>query len=247
METRMILQKKASANGLYRCHHHRLGGFTLLELMISLLIATIIISMVSMVMINANAVYFRKKNKVDISSIGNNAVFMLSREIANTGLKTCLYTNGGGEVADTLIPGVTINSSDSSSFALHSGLPHDSLRLLRIAVDDTGSAYVAGKTTSADDFPTTSGAYDTMHNGGLSDAFVAKFNPAGSALDYSTFIGGDGTDMGWGIAVDWSRNACFTGYTESTDFPTTAGAVNTASGGDKDVFVAALNNTGKVA
>ena len=68
-----------------------------------------------------------------------------------------------------------------------------------IAVDGSGRAYVTGLTNSAD-FPTTPGAFDTTFNGG-SDAFVTKLNASGSALAYSTFLGGTNVDEGLGIAV----------------------------------------------
>jgi hypothetical protein len=106
--------------------------------MLSLVLAAIIIFIVSSFMISTNTIYFRKKNIEDISTIGYNAILTLKREIVNTGLKTCLYTNGSGKVCDTLIPGVTIGASDSSSFSLSPGLPYDTLRLLYILVNDTG-------------------------------------------------------------------------------------------------------------
>jgi hypothetical protein len=106
-----------------------------------------------------------------------------------------------------------------------------------IAVDDNGITYVTGYTYSSD-FPTTPGAYDTTFNGG-SDVFVTKLNPtAGSGLIYSTFLGGTGSDRGYGIAVDAEGCAHVTGYTYSSDFPTTPGAYDTTfNGGYTDVFV----------
>ena len=71
--------------------------------------------------------------------------------------------------------------------------------------------------------PTTPGAYQTAFGGGH-DAFVTKFNPTGSGLVYSTYLGGNDLDVGYGIAVDGSGNAYVTGYTQSTNFPTTSGA-----------------------
>ncbi len=94
-----------------------------------------------------------------------------------------------------------------------------------IAVDTAGNAYVTGFTTSTD-FPTTADGYQTTY-GGDYDAFVTKLNPTGTALVYSTYLGGTGGDSGWGIAVDTAGNAYVTGYTSSTDFPTTAGAFQT--------------------
>ena len=93
------------------------------------------------------------------------------------------------------------------------------------------------------DFPTTQSAFDTTFNGGYSDAFVVRLSPTGSALTYATFLGGSGSvyDSGSGIAVDTSGAVYVTGYTGSADFPTTAGAVDTAfNGGTYDAFVAKL-------
>ena len=111
-----------------------------------------------------------------------------------------------------------------------------------IAVDTSGSAYVTGD-AGAYDFPTTAGAYDRTYSS--MDAFVAKFNPAGSSLVYSTFLGGSTWDVAYGIAVDTSGNAYVTGETRSYDFPTTAGAYNrTFGGGYFDAFVTKLNPVG---
>ena len=73
--------------------------------------------------------------------------------------------------------------------------------------------------TRSSDFPTTAGAFDTSANGGLYDASVAKLDPTGAALVYSTYLGGSSTDEGLGIAVDASGSAYVTGITQSSDFP----------------------------
>ena len=111
-----------------------------------------------------------------------------------------------------------------------------------VAVDATGNAYVAGSTRSSD-FPTTPGAYDTTHNEST-DAFVARLNPSGSDLLYATFLGGDGSDYGDGVAVDATGNAYVTGSNGSSDFPTTSGAYDTTHNGGADVFVSKLNPSG---
>src|SRR5437588_748149 len=111
-----------------------------------------------------------------------------------------------------------------------------------IAVDGSGNAYVTGSTTSPD-FPTTAGAFQTTPSGN-NDAFVAKINPSGSALVYSTYLGGNANDYGYGIAVDGSGNAYVTGSTTSPDFPTTAGAFQTTPSGNNDAFVAKINPSG---
>jgi hypothetical protein len=111
-----------------------------------------------------------------------------------------------------------------------------------IALDASGNAYVTGFTYSSD-FPTTSGAFQTTVDG-LYDVFVTKLNAAGSALLYSTYLGGRNEDYGAGIALDASDNAYVTGHTQSFDFPTTPGAIQITFGGDEDVFVSKLNAPG---
>jgi Bacterial Ig-like domain (group 1)/Beta-propeller repeat len=113
-----------------------------------------------------------------------------------------------------------------------------------IAVDGAGNAYVTGLTTSTN-FPTTLGAFDTSHNGG-DDAFVTKLNSTGTALVYSTYLGGSSSDEGFGIRVDTLGSAYLTGRTASTNFPTTLGAFDTSHNGGDDAFVAKLDATGSL-
>ena len=110
-----------------------------------------------------------------------------------------------------------------------------------IALDSVGNAYITGSTQAAD-FPTTPGAFQPTR-GGLTDAFVSTLNPDGSALVYSTFLGGSNTDQPTGIAVDAAGNAHVIGGTQSSNFPT-VNAVQPALGGSYDAFVAKLNATG---
>jgi len=113
-----------------------------------------------------------------------------------------------------------------------------------IAVDAGGNAYVTGGTTSAD-FPTTLGAFQSGLAPAGSNVFVTKLNPTGSALVYSTYLGGSGGEGGSAIAVDAGGNAYVTGGTGSIDFPTTAGAFQaTLAGGSSNVFVTKLDPTG---
>jgi len=112
-----------------------------------------------------------------------------------------------------------------------------------IAVDATGAAYVTGTTFSVD-FPTTPGALNTSFNAGFTDAFVTKLDANGSALVYSTYLGGSSSEGGSGIFVDATGAAYVTGNTSSADFPTTAGAFDRSPNGGPDVFVTKLNATG---
>jgi Beta-propeller repeat/Abnormal spindle-like microcephaly-assoc'd, ASPM-SPD-2-Hydin len=104
---------------------------------------------------------------------------------------------------------------------------HSNGESVHIAVDSAGSAYVAG-TTSSTDFPTTPGAFQTVNHEGTGEAtaFVTKFNASGTGLDYSTYLGGSVDEQANSIAVDSSNppQAYITGFTASTDFPTTTGA-----------------------
>jgi hypothetical protein len=150
------------------------------------------------------------------------------------------------------------NGTDGGSFTGDAGTG--------VALDNSGNVYVSGYTNSSN-FPTTQGAYQRM-NGGGSDVFVAKFNPAlsgAASLLYSTYLGGGGNDglnngnvlvlpsgagysfypTGLGIAVDNSGDACIAGGTQSTNFPTTSGAyVSTIGSGNGVAFVTKLNPTG---
>ena len=97
--------------------------------------------------------------------------------------------------------------------------------------------------TRSPNFPTTVGAFDTTANGEF-DIFVARLNPSGTALVYSTFLGGSGMDGASGLAVDAQGNAYIGGGTPSSDFPVTPGAFATVSQGSGDAFVTKLNAAG---
>jgi hypothetical protein len=112
-----------------------------------------------------------------------------------------------------------------------------------IAVEPIGNVYVTGLTASPD-FPTTAGAFQRVMGGGYDDAFVTKLNPTGSALVYSTYLGGNLQEEGRAIALDASDDVYVTGSTYSTNFPTTAGALQTANGGLDDAFITKLNPAG---
>lgn len=116
-----------------------------------------------------------------------------------------------------------------------------------IAVDAAGQAYVIGSTFSAD-FPASPGAFDITFNQPSedfgSDVFVAKLNSGATALLYSTFLGGGGSDEGAGIALDGSGNAHITGSTASSDFPVSAAAFDRTLSGVQEVFAVKLNSSG---
>jgi hypothetical protein len=108
-----------------------------------------------------------------------------------------------------------------------------------IAVDSSGDAYVTGQ-TEALDFPITQGAFQTSLKG-YDNAFVTEIKAGGSSLVYSTYLGGSNYDEGYGIAVDSSGDAYVTGYTQSTNFPTTPGAFQTTLKGGSNAFVTEIS------
>jgi hypothetical protein len=111
-----------------------------------------------------------------------------------------------------------------------------------IAVDGDGSAYVTGF-AGGGTFPTTVGAYDRTHNG-RNDVYVTKLTPSGSALAYSTFVGGALSDTGNAIAVDDTGSAYVTGFTASADYPTTPGAFDAGHNGGNDGFAVKVDPSG---
>lgn len=111
-----------------------------------------------------------------------------------------------------------------------------------IAVDAAGNVTIAGMTTSQD-FPVTIPTYQTSGGGSNTDAFVLRLNSAGTALAYSTYLGGIGAEAATGVAVDASGRAFITGYVHGSGFPL-LNAVQTANGGFYDAFLAVLNADG---
>ena len=114
-----------------------------------------------------------------------------------------------------------------------------------LIIDDNGNVYITGR-TSSDDFPTTSGAYDTDYYGGT-DAFITKLNSDGTALVFSTFLGANKWENSTTLTLDNDGNIFVAGQTTSTNFPVTSGAFQTSydgTGGETDGygFVTKLNS-----
>jgi len=138
-----------------------------------------------------------------------------------------LNSTGGSLVFSTYLGG---NNSDFGS---------------AIALDSTGNAYVTGGTFSLD-FPTTPGALATTYHvpQGYMETFLSKITASGDALVYSTFVGGTRDDVSGSVAVDLEGSAYYTGFTSSTDFPVTAGALGTTYNGNTDGFLLKLTPAG---
>jgi uncharacterized protein (TIGR03437 family) len=121
-----------------------------------------------------------------------------------------------------------------------------------IAVDSTGNVWVAGETVSPN-FPTTAGAISRTFHGEIDlgplrygDAFVAKLDPSGGHLLYSSYLGGSGVDEAFGLAVDATGAVYVAGGTQSTDFPTTPGALSTTYTGSNPNQIPSISGNGFV-
>jgi hypothetical protein len=150
------------------------------------------------------------------------------------------YQGGGNDIFVT-----KLNSSGSAlSYSTFIG-GTDSDSATDIAIDAVGNAYIGGNVINGGGFPTTVGAFDTTHTGTV-DTVVCKLNTAGSALIFSTYIGGSGTENCNGIALDSSGSVYITGLTLDalTDYPATAGAFDTTHNGGHDVFVSRFSPDG---
>ncbi len=169
---------------------------------------------------NTNSTNFPTMNPIQASLVGSESAFV-----------TKLNAAGSALVYSTYLGGSSFGDGGQG-----------------IAVDSSGNAYVAGFTSSTN-FPILNAIQAVCKNctGTSSSAFVTKFNASGSALVYSTYLGGSGTsgtffggDFALGIAVDSSGNAFVTGTAGSSDFPV-VNAIQSTSGGPDDGFVAKIS------
>ncbi|MCL4303501.1 MAG: SBBP repeat-containing protein [Anaerolineae bacterium] len=144
---------------------------------------------------------------------------------------TKLDAFGANLIYSTFLGGSLANSANDAGYGL--------------AVDLTGQVFVTGYTYSAS-FPTTPDAFDTSHNGN-EDVFITHLSEDGSQLMYSSFLGAQNNEAGYGVAVDFAGNAYVTGYTRSNHFPT-AGEVPEPvyQGGGIDAFIAKIYVNGEL-
>ncbi len=143
------------------------------------------------------------------------------------------YNGGGSDVFVSRLSG-DLGSQLASTFL--GGSDWDSATAL--VLDGQGSVYVAGETGSAD-FPTMAGAYDGSYNGS-GDTFVSRLSGNLGGLLASTFLGGSAWDSATALALDGQGTVYVAGYTESNNFPITAGAYGGVYNGDRDAFVSKL-------
>ena len=149
---------------------------------------------------------------------------------------SALQSTNGGSVCNAFVTEMAAGGQGLVYSTYFGGSYEDTA--FGIAVDNSGNAYIAGLTESAD-FPTTANALYSSLNG-PADAFVTEIAAGGQSLVYSTYLGGSGYDAAFSIAVDSSGNAYVAGETLSTDFHTTSNAYqSTYAGGTNhgDAFV----------
>jgi hypothetical protein len=135
-----------------------------------------------------------------------------------------LNPNGTGLVYSTFIGGNSVDNGEG------------------LTIDTSGNVYITGYTWSSD-FPITAGAWDTSWNGSA-DVFITKLNSNGNGLDYSTYLGGSDWDQSHSITIDSTGSTYITGYTISTNYPTTIGVLDSTFNGNFDAFVIKLNPSG---
>lgn len=142
---------------------------------------------------------------------------------ATTGFVTELNGNGSALVYSTFLGGSILDVATG------------------VGIDAAGNAYVAGQTLSRD-FPVANAFQPTLK--GSSSAFVSKLNPSGSALVYSTYLGGSSDDFASALAVDPNGNAYVTGYASSADFPLVGALQSSYGGGSSNAFLTVMEPNG---
>ncbi len=143
-----------------------------------------------------------------------------------------------GGIRDAIVSKINSSGSALVYSTFLGGVADDEAR--QIAIDGSGNVFITGFTASSD-FPLVNALDSTF--GGVQDAFVTKIDPAGTVL-FSTFLGGTGSENGFGVAVDASGNPYATGFTTSTDFPTAGTPFQSTFGGNHDAYVTKYNADG---
>ncbi|PSK89040.1 gliding motility-associated C-terminal domain-containing protein [Taibaiella chishuiensis] len=174
----------------------------------------------------------------DASLGGSTDIFVAHFNATATSLIGATYMGGSGSEPTGI-------SFGSGFFGLQS---QNTTSPVEVNFDDAGNIWVVSSTPS-NDFPVTANAQQATYGGGSSDGVLFKLNPACSNLLYSSYLGGTGADAINGIKFNSSNNLVICGATQSTNFPTTAGALHTtAPGGVSDGFVSIVNAaTGAIA
>jgi len=192
---------------------------------------------------------FDSANAIAVDS--RNKVYVAGEAGIGFPTKGAIQASVNGPVSDAFVAKIDPDASGPASMVYSTLLGGPARDVANgIAVDNKQNAYVTG--LAGRDFPTKN-ALQTKNGGcasalgtaagGCPDAFVAKLNPAGSALEFSTNLGGKGDDAGMGIAVDASGGAYVTG-TAGAGFPIKNGAHKKVNG-ESDAFIAKIGSSGK--
>ncbi|WP_118950768.1 DUF7948 domain-containing protein [Taibaiella helva] len=160
---------------------------------------------------------------------GNTDIYIARFSQDGAILKAATYLGGSG--TDGLNNGLSPNYGDNNRG--------------EVLTAPDGHIYIAGSTSSPN-FPVTAGALQPAHGGGQ-DGIVCRFDSSLTTLQYSTFIGGNGDDAAFSLVLNSNNNVAICGGTQSSNFPTTAGALHTTSQGGTDGFVSIISlSTGLV-
>jgi hypothetical protein len=148
-----------------------------------------------------------------------------------------------GGVADAFVMKVNpkLKGKDSIIYATYIGGSQSDFGL-GIKVNKDGAAYITGRTNSMD-FPVTLSSVQPYSRGN-GEAFLAKLNPDGSAFEFSTYLGGTGSDYAYSLDIDEAGNPCIAGSTDSPDLLVSFNAFQSRLAGKSDAFVTCLNQTG---
>ena len=191
----------------------------------------------------ASAVAVDASDNVYVTGATHNIAFFTTPGVIQATCGTAANCNGG--LSDAF---VSVIKPDFSGFVYSTFLGGSGAdQGLGIAVDSAGGAYVTGLTQS-NDFPRHLPIIQSAF-GGVQDAFVSALNPTGTALSYSTYLGGTQGDAGSAIAIDGSKNVYVTGQTGSSNFLTAIGATNPTQatlGGGNDAFIAEISPVGNL-
>jgi gliding motility-associated-like protein len=188
--------------------------------------------------------------RVAVGSGGGHDIVVTKLNAAGSGLIGSMRIGGAGN------DGVNINDTRGGTNSLQQNYGDDGRS--EVIIDGTGNIYVASSTQSpgtnpAQKFPTTAGAFQPNFGGGLQDAVVLKINPNLTALLFSSYLGGNGSDAGYVLALAPNGDIFVAGGThavndngsETNTFPGNhTGTVGPALRGSIDGFVAQINNTG---
>ena len=175
-------------------------------------------------------------------AIGSSGSAVIAGETASSNITTFApyQTLFGGGASDGFV--ANFNSAGTGIiFSTYLGGLGDDL-VLGLAVNGSG-IHLAGATTSTN-FPVQNAIKSTFGGSGFFDGFVTKMNTVGSALIYSTYLGGSDYDGARGIGLDVNGNACVTGVTASSNFPVSSAYQATRSGTSDDAFVTRISAAG---